>query len=145
MTDETPDVETCGVAELTPDVDEPLSVGQAAELIGLSTHTLRWYERMGLLEDVARNRSGRRQYTRTDLKRLVMPMRLRATGMPVSEMQRYVELLRAGADTESQRMQLLEAHRERVLSHIADLHSDLDVINSKIAMYRRSLSPAPPA
>lgn len=144
MNDESPDVETCGVAELTPNVDEPLTVGQVATLTGLSTHTLRWYERMGLLEGVARDRSGHRQYTQADLRWLVLCMRLRATGMPVSEMLRYAELVRAGTSTESQRLQLLEAHRDRVLTHIADLYRDLNVIDRKIAGYQRALSPAVP-
>ncbi|MEQ4208783.1 MerR family transcriptional regulator [Actinopolymorpha sp. B9G3] len=139
---EEPDVQTCGVAEITPDVDEPLTVGQVATLTGLSAHTLRWYERVGLLEGVARDRSGNRQYTHIDLRRLTLLMRLRATGMPVSEMVRYAELLRAGAHTGLERAELLEAHRDRVLSHIADLHRDLDVINSKIAGYRRAQPPA---
>ncbi len=142
MPDESPDVQTCGVDELTPDVDRPLTVGQVATLTGLSTHTLRWYEREGLLEGVARDQAGHRQYTRTDLRRLVLLMRLRATGMPVSEMLRYAELIRADVPTERQRVELLEAHRDRVLSHIADLYRDLDVINNKIAGYRRTLSPA---
>jgi DNA-binding transcriptional MerR regulator len=145
VNDKSTKVGTCGVDELTPDIDGPLTVGQVATLTGLSTHTLRWYERVGLLEDVARDRSGHRQYTRVDLRRLVLLMRLRATGMPVSEMQRYAELVRAGSTTDLERMQLLEAHRDRVLSHIADLSRDLDVINSKIAGYRRALSPAIPA
>lgn len=138
-------METCGVDELVPDVDEPLTVGQVATLTGLSADTLRWYERVGLLESVARDASGRRQYTQIDLRRLVLLMRLRATGMPVSEMLRYAELVRAGETTEVQRKQLLEEHRDRVLSHIADLHRDLDVINRKIAGYRGSRSPAVPA
>lgn len=142
MNDESADVGTCGIDEITPDVDGPLTVGQVATLTGLSTHTLRWYERMGLLEGVARDGSGHRQYSQVDLRRLVLLMRLRATGMPVSEMQRYAELVRAGASTDLERMQLLEAHRDRVLGHIADLHRDLDVINSKIAGYRGSVSPA---
>ncbi len=145
MNDESPDIGACGVDEIIPDVDGPLTVGQVATLTGLSTHTLRWYERVGLLEGVARDGSGHRQYTQLDLRRLVLLMRLRATGMPVSEMQRYAELARAGSPTDLERMQLLEAHRDRVLSHIADLHRDLDVINSKIAGYRRAVSPAVPA
>ncbi|MGH3487084.1 MAG: MerR family transcriptional regulator [Actinopolymorphaceae bacterium] len=145
MNDESPGKQTCGVDALTPDVDGPLTVGQVATLTGLSTHTLRWYERVGLLEGVARDQSGHRQYTHVDLRRLVLLLRLRATGMPVSEMLRYAELMRAGTPTELQRVELLEAHRDRVLSHIADLHRDLDVINSKIAGYRRGLSPAVPA
>jgi DNA-binding transcriptional MerR regulator len=142
VNDQIPDVETCGVDELVPAVDEPLTVGQVATLTGLSADTLRWYERVGLLESVARDPSGRRQYTQTDLRRLVLLMRLRATGMPVNEMLRYAELARAGDTTELQRRQLLEEHRDRVLSHIADLHRDLDVINRKIAGYRGSQAPA---
>jgi DNA-binding transcriptional MerR regulator len=138
-----PDTKVCGVDEITPDVEGPLTVGQVAALTGLSAHTLRWYERVGLLQ-VGRDGSGYRQYTQVDLRRLVMLMRLRATGMPVSEMQRYAELLRSAESTEQQRVELLEAHRDRVLGHIADLYRDLDVINGKIAGYRSSLSRAVP-
>ena len=145
MNDQSSGEETCGIDELIPDVDEPLTVGQVATLTGLSADTLRWYERVGLLEGVARDTSGRRQYTQVDLQRLVLLMRLRATGMPVSEMLRYAQLARAGAPTELQRRQLLEEHRDRVLSHIEDLHRDLDVINRKIAGYRGWQAPAVPA
>ncbi len=134
--------ETCGVDELVPNIDGPLTVSQVAELTGLSPHTLRWYERVGLLEGVTRGPSGHRQYTRTDLMRLTLLMRLRATGMPVSEMQRYAELVRSGSPTEPERMRLLEAHRDRVLSHIADLHRDLDVVERKITGYRQGASPS---
>jgi len=131
-----PDVETCGIDELVPDVDGPLTVSRVAELIGLSAHTLRWYERVGLLESVARDSAGHRQYTPSNLRRLTLLMRLRATGMPVSEMQHYTQLAKAGDSTEPERKQLLEEHRDRVLGHIADLHRDRDVINRKIAGYR---------
>jgi DNA-binding transcriptional MerR regulator len=137
--------EICGIEEITPNVDEPLTIGQVAELTGLSAHTLRWYERVGLLEDVARDAYGNRQYSRRDLRRLVMLMRLRTTGMPVSEMQRYAVLLREGPSTEPERARLLEDHRDRVLGHIAELHRDLDMINRKIASYRRADAPAVPA
>lgn len=72
-------------------------------------------------------------------------MRLRTTGMPVGEMLRYTELARVGAATEPERVELLEAHRDRVLSHIADLYRDLDVINRKVAGYRREPASAVPA
>jgi DNA-binding transcriptional MerR regulator len=133
-----PDVETCGIDELVPDVDGPLTVSRVAELTGLSAHTLRWYERVGLLDGVARDSAGRRQYMPSNLRRLTLLMRLRATGMPVSEMQHYAQLAKAGDSTEPERKQLLEEHRDRVLGHIADLHRDLDVINRKIAGYQGS-------
>src|SRR5215467_8117944 len=124
MTHPSPTTETCGIAELVPTVDEPLTVGQVAELTGLSVHTLRWYERVGLLDGVARDHSGHRRYTNRDLRWLAMCMRLRATGMPVSEMLSYAKMARVGSSTESQRLDLLEAHRDRVLTHIADLYRD---------------------
>ena len=137
-----PPEETCGVGEFTVDSEEPLSIGQVAELTGLSHDTLRWYEREGLLDSVARDSAGRRQYTQIDLRRLLLLVRLRTTGMPVSEMQRYAALLPAGPSTERERTELLEAHRDRVLSHIGDLQRDLEMINRKINSYRRSPSPA---
>jgi len=136
--DQLPDLETCGIDELVPAGDEPLGVGQVTALTGLSADTLRWYERVGLLEDVDRARSDRRRYSRRDLRRLSLLMRLRATGMPVTEMLRYAQLAKVGDATEPQRKQLLEAHRDRVLNHITDLHRDLDIINRKIASYRGS-------
>ncbi len=145
MTEPSPITETCGIDELIPTVDEPLTVGQVAELTGLSVHTLRWYERVGLLDGVARDNSGYRRYTRRDLRWLAMFMRLRSTGMPVNEMLSYAELARLGDSTETQRLELLEAHRDRVLAHIADLHRDLDVINRKIAGYQRSALERVPA
>lgn len=142
MDEKAPGVEKCGIDEITPEVEGPLTIGQVATLTGLSAHTLRWYERVGLVEDVARDAYGNRQYSRRDLRRLTLLMRLRKTGMPVSEMQRYAELLRAGGDTEPERARLLEAHRDRVLTHIDDLYRDLDLINRKIASYRRAAIPA---
>lgn len=142
VTYDTPNSGSCGVNDLVPDSEGPFTVGEVAALTGLSTHTLRWYERVGLVEGVARDQGGRRRYTRADLRWLVLLMRLRATGMPVSEMLRYAELVRSDVPTEHERMRLLEAHRDRVLAHIADLHRDLEVINTKIAGYRRSREPA---
>lgn len=133
--------ETCGVGEFAVDSEGPFSIGQVVELTGLSHDTLRWYEREGLLASVARDGAGRRQYTQVDLRRLLMLVRLRTTGMPVSEMQRYAALMQAGPSTDRERAELLEAHRDRVLSHIDDLQRDLEMINRKINSYRRSSSP----
>jgi DNA-binding transcriptional MerR regulator len=112
-----------------------LTVSEAAARFGLTAHTLRWYEQVGLVDPVSRDGAGRRRYTGTDLRRLEFLTRLRTTGMPVREMLRYVQLVRSGAQTAAERRALLEAHRRRVLARIADLQVDLDVINHKIDMY----------
>ena len=73
------------------------TVGEAAEKCGLSQHTLRWYERIGLLPAIERGSDGRRRYGDSDLDWLSLLTKLRATGMPVRDMQRYAELVRSGA------------------------------------------------
>jgi DNA-binding transcriptional MerR regulator len=112
-----------------------LSVGEAAQRVGLSTYTLRWYEQEGLVEPVGRDSAGRRRYTRQDLDWLLLLTRLRRTGMPVRDMRRYAELARQGDGTLGARRRLFEQHRDRVLARIAELEEDLKVLNYKIDLY----------
>jgi DNA-binding transcriptional MerR regulator len=113
-----------------------LTVGEAAAHVGLSVHTLRWYEQEGLVSPVDRDAAGRRRYRPEDLEWLRLLICLRGTGMPVREMRRYAELVRLGPSTVDERLRLFEEHRDRVLARIAELHRDLDAINFKIDLYR---------
>jgi DNA-binding transcriptional MerR regulator len=112
-----------------------LSVGEAAAKVGLSVHTLRWYEQVGLLDAIDRDGAGRRRYAERDIARLEFLNRLRSTGMSVRDMRRYVDLVRQGPATADARQALLRAHREQVLNRIADLQRDLGVIEYKIKLY----------
>ena len=114
-----------------------LTVGEAAAQVGLSVHTLRWYEQEGLVSPVGRDAVGRRRYSRDDLDWLQLLICLRGTGMPVREMRRYAELSRSGPATVGERLRLFEEHRQRVLERIAALHRDLDAINFKIEIYQQ--------
>ncbi len=114
-----------------------LTVGEAAAHVGLSVHTLRWYEQEGLVSPIGRDAVGRRRYSPGDIDWLQLLICLRGTGMPVREMRRYAELVRSGPDTVQERLRLFEEHRDRVLERIADLHRDLDAINVKIQIYRQ--------
>ena len=71
------------------------TIGEAAEKCGLSQHTLRWYECVGLLARIERGGDGRRRFSDADLDWLSLLAKLRATGMPVREMRRYAELVRS--------------------------------------------------
>ena len=115
-----------------------LTVGEAAERVGLTTYTLRWYEQEGLVAPVGRDSSGRRRYTASDLNWLLLLTRLRRTGMPVRDMRRYAELARQGDRTLGARRALFEAHRARVLARMAELEEDLKVLDHKIDVYRRA-------
>ncbi|MFG1870892.1 MerR family transcriptional regulator [Micromonospora arborensis] len=115
-----------------------LTVGEAAERVGLTTYTLRWYEQEGLVAPVGRDAVGRRRYTAGDVNWLLLLTRLRRTGMPVRDMRHYAELARQGDRTLGARRALFEAHRARVLSRMAELEEDLSVLNYKIDAYRRA-------
>ena len=115
-----------------------LTVGEAAERVGLTTYTLRWYEQEGLVAPVGRDSAGRRRYTEGDVNWLLLLTRLRRTGMPVRDMRRYAELARQGDRTMGARRALFEAHRARVLARMAELEEDLRVLDYKIDAYRRA-------
>ncbi|MCK7626717.1 MerR family transcriptional regulator [Streptomyces sp. RS10V-4] len=111
------------------------TIGEVAEYTGLSAHTLRWYERIGLMPHVDRTHTGQRRFTNRDLDWLDLVAKLRLTGMPVADMVRYAELVREGESTFAERERLLTEHREDVRRRIAELHSTLDVLDYKIGIY----------
>jgi DNA-binding transcriptional MerR regulator len=112
-----------------------VTIAEAAERTGLTAHTLRYYERDGLMLDVERAPSGHRRYREQDLGWIEMITRLRATGMPVREVRRYAELVRAESGNESERLELLTAHQERVRRNLAEVKAHLEAIDRKVAYY----------
>lgn len=120
-----------------------LTIAEAAVRTGLTAHTLRYYERDGLLLGaVDRATSGHRRYTEQDLTWIVMVTRLRSTGMPIRDVRRYAELVRAGDGNEAERLALLQAHRERVEAQLAEVTGHLRAIDYKIALYEGKLAEA---
>ncbi|WP_055588447.1 MerR family transcriptional regulator [Peterkaempfera griseoplana] len=111
------------------------TISEVAARSGLTAHTLRWYERIGLLERIDRSYSGQRRYSDKDLGWLSFLGKLRLTGMSVADMVRYAELVRAGEQTVGERHQLLYDHREEVRQRIADLQATLVVLDYKISLY----------
>jgi DNA-binding transcriptional MerR regulator len=112
------------------------SVGEAADRVGLTTYTLRWYEQEGLVEPVERDSAGRRRYSEGDLGFLTLLTKLRSTGMSVADMRKFAELVREGTQTVAARLELLERHRDGVLERIDALRHDLEAVNYKIDIYR---------
>ncbi len=112
-----------------------LSVSEAAQAVGLTTYTLRWYEQEGLVRPVARDSAGRRQYSEADVVFLTLLTKLKRTGMTIADMRRYAELIHRGPSTVTQRKELMLAHRKRVLDQIAALHRDLEAVDRKIQRY----------
>ncbi|MFK0266019.1 MerR family transcriptional regulator [Streptomyces angustmyceticus] len=127
----------CGteLAHPRPAGRDQYTISEVAEHTGLSAHTLRWYERIGLMPHVDRTHTGQRRFSNRDLDWLSLVTKLRLTGMPVADMVRYAELVRGGEHTFAEREDLLTAHREDVRQRIAELQSTLDVLDYKIDIY----------
>jgi DNA-binding transcriptional MerR regulator len=124
-----------------PDPQAGLSIAEAARRTGVSVHTLRYYERAGLVVTaVDRTASGRRRYHQLDLDWIVICTRLRATGMPIRTIRRYAELVSAGPGNEQERLALLEAHRAEVTARLARTREHLKLIDHKIDVYRGRLA-----
>jgi DNA-binding transcriptional MerR regulator len=124
-----------------PGPQEGLSIGEAARCTGVSAHTLRYYERAGLVVTaVDRTAAGRRRYHKLDLDWIRICTRLRATGMPIKAIRCYAQLVSAGPGNEQERLALLEAHRAEVAAKLAEVQDNLELIDHKIDVYRGRLA-----
>jgi DNA-binding transcriptional MerR regulator len=120
---------------------ESLGIGEVAERTGLSVHALRFYEREGLLAGpVPRTAGGRRRYTAADVDWLLICVKLRESGMPLAELQRFAGLVRQGPGNEADRLQLLDTHRQRVDAQIEALEECRSLIAWKVGVYAEHLS-----
>ncbi|GGQ97105.1 MerR family transcriptional regulator [Deinococcus ruber] len=112
------------------------SIREVAQQLGVSAHTLRYYEREGLLS-VPRADSLQRRYGAREVELLRFLLALRGTGMPIALMRRYMELAHAGESTVTERRALLTEHQRAVTAQISALQADLDAIGRKITLYDR--------
>ncbi|MFG6102923.1 MerR family transcriptional regulator [Leptothoe sp. EHU-05/26/07-4] len=114
-----------------------LTIRQAAEATGLSIHTLRYYEKVGLLAPIYRASNGHRRYSAEDIAWLEFLVRLRETGMPIKKVIAFADLVRQHPNEVSERRVLLEEHRNQVKQHLEELTHHLQVINLKIEHYQQ--------
>src|SRR5262245_31498678 len=120
-------------------VEAGLTIADAARESGVSAYTLRYYERAGLIDDIDRADSGHRRYSEDDLAWIRALQCLRATGMPIREIRRYADLVRAGDGNEAERLALLREHRTAVLARLAEVQRHLAFVDHKIAIYEEKL------
>ncbi|SOE95366.1 transcriptional regulator, MerR family [Burkholderia sp. D7] len=112
-----------------------MKIGDIAEQTGLTAHTIRYYERIGLLPFAPRDSTGQRVYDASILTWIEFLGRLKTTGMSIQEMLRYAGLRAQGAATEEARCKLLTEHRDQVRLKVAELQACLLVLDNKIAGY----------
>lgn len=120
-----------------PSNSEHLGIADLAARTGLSAHTLRYYERAGLISAPPRGQDGRRRYAPEVEEWVRFLTYLRATGMPIRSLRRYAELVHAGPETVPDRLQVLEEHQARVRSDLLGAERARDAIERKVAFYRQ--------
>ncbi len=114
-----------------------LSIQQFAARTGLSTDTLRYYEKIGLLRHVTRDASGHRVYGSSDLEWVGFVLRLKETGMSLDDIIRYADLRERGGSTLAARQALLEAHAAKLQERLQRDREHLDALQTKIELYRQ--------
>ena len=119
------------------DMTANLTIQQVAAATGLSVHTLRYYERIGLIDPVPRAGNSHRRYRAEDLRWIEFLLRLRSTGLPVRQMLRYAELRRQGdgRDSVSERKALLARHARKLEGELVNLQETLSILHDKVALY----------
>jgi DNA-binding transcriptional MerR regulator len=118
----------------TSNLDQPMTIAEVADLLDISPHTLRYYERAGLLQ-VDRDASGHRSYHPETVRRLVFLTRMRLSGMAMRDLQHYITLVEAGAQTVPERLDMLLEHRDTIRRQIRELTLSLAATEYKIATY----------
>ncbi|MBT2232357.1 MerR family transcriptional regulator [Nonomuraea sp. NEAU-A123] len=116
------------------DTPESMMINEVADLLDVSPHTLRYYERAGLVE-VPRDGNGHRVYDAGAVRRLVFVTRMRLSGMPMRDLQHYVSLVDAGERTVPERLDMLLEHRDTIRRRIRELTLSLTATEYKIATY----------
>jgi len=112
-----------------------MKIGDIAEQTGFTAHTIRYYERIGLLPFAPRDSTGQRVYDASILTWIEFLGRLKTTGMSIQEMLRYAGLRAQGEATEEARCELLAKHRDQVRLRVAELQACLLILDNKIDGY----------
>ena len=115
------------------------SIQDVSRKTGLTAHTLRYYEKEGLIPSIERSQGGIRQYTDEDLEALGLICCLKNTGMPLQEIARFVQLAHEGDGTLEERVKLLKDHREKLIARMDEMQKYLDKITWKVNFFSGKL------
>ena len=117
-----------------------MRIAEVSEQSGLSSDTLRYYERIGLIPPVHRNDGGIRDYSELDIRRVKFIKCMRSAGLPIDVLIDYFELVQQGEETIESRKEILIAQREQLLTRMADMQKTVDLLNYKINVYENVVS-----
>jgi DNA-binding transcriptional MerR regulator len=116
-----------------------MKIQEVSERYAISSDTLRYYERIGLIPPVNRNGSGIRDYNELDLRRVEFVKCMRGAGLPVDVLIEYVGLVQMGDQTIEARKEILKEQRDLLAARIQEMQKTLDVLNHKIQVYENAI------
>lgn len=116
-----------------------MKIAEVSEKYGISTDTLRYYERIGLIQPVSRNKGGIRDYGEIELKRIEFIKCMRRAGLPIEVLSEYIRLVEEGDSTTEVRKQILKEQREKLIARMVEMQQTLDLLDYKISFYENAV------
>jgi len=116
-----------------------MKIAEVSEHYGLSSDTLRYYERIGLIPPVTRNESGIRDYGELDIRRVEFVKCMRSAGLPIEVLIEYVGLVQQGDRTVEARKEILKEQRELLVARMKEMQKTLDILDHKIEVYENTV------
>ena len=116
-----------------------MKIAEVSERYGISSDTLRYYERSGLIPPVHRNESGIRDYTELDPRRVEFIKCMRSAELPVEVLNKYMSLVQQGDETVEARKEILIDQRDVLMAKMNEMQKTLDLLNNKIEAYENAL------
>lgn len=116
-----------------------MKIAEVSQQSGMSSDTLRYYERIGLIPPVNRNGSGIRDYSDLDVRRVEFVKCMRSAGLPIEVLIEYFKLIEQGDQTIQARKAILVEQREQLRAKMAEMQKTLDLLNHKIEVYENAV------
>jgi DNA-binding transcriptional MerR regulator len=116
-----------------------MKIAEVSERYSISADTLRYYERIGLIQPVNRNESGVRDYNENDLRRVEFIKCMRSAGLPIDALIEYVGLVQRGDNTIEARKEILKEQRELLMARMQEMQKTLDLLDYKISVYENAV------
>jgi len=112
-----------------------MKIAEVSQLYQISADTLRYYERVGLIPAIERNKGGIREYSEEDLKHIEFVKCMRKAGLSIESLITYFDLMKKGDETLEERKALLLEEREKIETRMKEIQESLDHLNYKISLY----------
>lgn len=112
-----------------------MTIKEVSEITGVSIDNLRYYERIGIIPEIPRNKSGIRDYNEESIKWIELILKFKKSGMSLEDIKRYIELASLGDSTKKERREILINLKESLQERIRELQECLEITTYKINNY----------